>query len=686
MGVTRHNWPNNGFYGPGEYSDTTTWDNTADLSLSYNFDLWHRDDNAAERALELHIAKETLQQQQRIADLAQRRLKGGLGTQLELSQAEAPLPEYERQVEIHQEEIALARNQLAALAGEGPGAGEALSRPALSLATPLPLPSSLPAELVGHRPDIVAVRWTVAAQARGIDVAKAGFYPNINLAASLTKAFAGGALFSFLTRNASGYTFGPALTADLRRRRVARAARRGIGAIRSGGRSLQRHRRRGLEGHRRSGRAGAHSLDAQLDASGRSVAAARKSYTLANEGYKRGLTDYLNVLVAQAQLLRAQDDEARGAPRFARRRLRGLGAHRRPRLDLHLQGGARRAPGFVDRDAPRHAAAAHCDDDRLRRDDDPDRAVRAAAGAVPVGDGAVGRRLHGGRGAQPQLPLVWLRTRGLYGSADRHSGDAASGRRVSVGAHAGRRSIARHSVRGRFAQFVDYVCRAMSGNLERAQIEKTNLAFVADIVGFEAARSVAVFEHPESRMHAGRLARLNSEFMSASTRFHAMHQLMNRLRASASAVTIDALEPFFHEVPPLLLLRGEPVRNAADAAHAATQLREYRSTLPRRVRERRAALEADPAFAALEFDTATELLYRFVDDMLAYAETYASLSAPSHERERWVTRYVPKTNLLASSSPRPTLMSAQMAAGTLLAAIVGMIVVFGVFHIWTALC
>ncbi|WP_250507352.1 MULTISPECIES: FUSC family protein [unclassified Caballeronia] len=284
--------------------------------------------------------------------------------------------------------------------------------------------------------------------------------------------------------------------------------------------------------------------------------------------------------------------------------------------------------------------------------------------------------------------------------------------------HAGEQ--VRTTVRRRFAQFVDYVCRALSGNMERAQIERTNLAFVSDIVGFEAARSVAVFENPESRMRGGRLARLNSEFMSASTRFHALHQLMNRLRENASATTIAALEPFFREVPPLFSVSGEPVKNAADAAHAAAQLRDYKAALPRRVRATRAALEADPDFAQLEFDTATELLYRFVDDMLAYAETYASLSSPSHERERWIARYVPKTNLLAaaisglrgaivmfvlsafwiatawpsgstmvlnaaavcalaSSSPRPTLMSAQMALGTMLAAVAGMIVVFGVF-------
>ncbi|WP_244813727.1 FUSC family protein [Caballeronia sp. Lep1P3] len=284
----------------------------------------------------------------------------------------------------------------------------------------------------------------------------------------------------------------------------------------------------------------------------------------------------------------------------------------------------------------------------------------------------------------------------------------------------------RATVRRRFSQFVDYVCRAMSGEMERAQIEEANLGFVADIVGFEAARSVAMFEHPESRRRGGRLARLNSEFMTASTRFHALHQLMNRLRGAASAATVTALTPFIHEVPPLFLNAGEPVRNAADAAHAAARLRDYKAALPRRVRAVRAQFEADQqadadaAFAPLEFDTASELLYRFVDDMLAYAETYASLASPSHERERWAARYVPKTNLLAaaisglrgavvmaalsafwigtawpgggtmvlnaaavcalaSSSARPTLMASQMAIGTALAAVVGMVVVFGVF-------
>src|SRR3546814_18721194 len=90
-----------------------------------------------------------------------------------------PLPETHRQLDALDEAIALSRNQLAALAGKGPGDGARLQRPTLVLGVPLKLPSALPAELLGQRPDVVAGRWQVAAPARGIDVARAGFYPHV---------------------------------------------------------------------------------------------------------------------------------------------------------------------------------------------------------------------------------------------------------------------------------------------------------------------------------------------------------------------------------------------------------------------------------------------------------------------------------------------------------------------------
>ncbi|WP_242538553.1 FUSC family protein [Trinickia acidisoli] len=278
----------------------------------------------------------------------------------------------------------------------------------------------------------------------------------------------------------------------------------------------------------------------------------------------------------------------------------------------------------------------------------------------------------------------------------------------------------RTTVRARFSAFVEYVAATLSGRVERTQIERTNARFLAEIVGFEAMRSVAVFEGPETRGRSGRLARLNSEFMTASTRFHALHQLMNRLRGAGATQAVAALEPYFEELAPLLHMPGEPVLTALDAAGSARKLEAFKAALPRRVREKRAALARRHDFPLLDFDTASELLYRFVEDMHAYTLTYASLAASTHERERSPERYEPKTNValtlvagvrgaiimavlsafwiasawpngsmlvlnaaavcaLASSSPRPTRMAYQMAAGTVLATLLGFLVVFGIY-------
>ncbi|HET7197039.1 MAG TPA: TolC family protein, partial [Burkholderiales bacterium] len=45
------------------------------------------------------------------------------------------------------------------------------------------LPSRVPADLLGRRPDIVASRWRAEAASRDIAAAKAGFYPDVNLTA-----------------------------------------------------------------------------------------------------------------------------------------------------------------------------------------------------------------------------------------------------------------------------------------------------------------------------------------------------------------------------------------------------------------------------------------------------------------------------------------------------------------------
>jgi uncharacterized membrane protein YccC len=285
--------------------------------------------------------------------------------------------------------------------------------------------------------------------------------------------------------------------------------------------------------------------------------------------------------------------------------------------------------------------------------------------------------------------------------------------------HAG--DTVRTVVRARYARFVEFVADTLAGRVDRAGAEQINARFVADVVGLEALRSFAVFEDPRTRMRSGRLSRLNTEFMIASTRFHSLHQLMNRIRANGQHEVIDAIKPYLREVSPLLLKKnGEPVRNAADAEHAAAQLQVFKEMLPRRIRETRAMLESRPGIALLDFDTAAELLYRFVDEMHAYTLTYASLTADLHERERTEERYVPRTNTTAAGvaglraavvlltlgafwiatawtsggtavlnaaatcallalMPEPAKTASQMAGGTVFAAVAGLIAMFFVY-------
>jgi NodT family efflux transporter outer membrane factor (OMF) lipoprotein len=337
--LKRHNWPTDQFYGPGELSNTSTWDNNASLGLSYSLDLWGRESNNSERALDLahmsaaqerqaqlelqdnivrayiqlslnyaqrDIVEATLKQQQQILDLAQRRLQGGIGTHFEVSQAETPLPETHRQIDALDEAIALSRNQISALAGKGPGDGAQLQRPTLSLQAPLKLPSALPAELLGQRPDVVASRWRVAAQARGIDVAHAGFYPNVDLVGSLGYMATGGGMLEFLTGKKFNYSVGPAITLPIfdggRLRSELGEASAGydeavaqynqtlVNALKSISDQLIRRA----------------SMDKQQGFADESVATAQKTYDIAMVAYKRGLTDYLNVLNAQTLLFHQQ--------------------------------------------------------------------------------------------------------------------------------------------------------------------------------------------------------------------------------------------------------------------------------------------------------------------------------------------------------------------------------------------
>ena len=82
--------------------------------------------------------------------------------------------------EYHQQEV-LTRNQLAVLLGKNPLTTQFITHPFAFEFHSVELPKYLPANLLAHRPDLHAAKYRAEAAAHRINVAKARFYPDINL-------------------------------------------------------------------------------------------------------------------------------------------------------------------------------------------------------------------------------------------------------------------------------------------------------------------------------------------------------------------------------------------------------------------------------------------------------------------------------------------------------------------------
>ena len=112
--------------------------------------------------------------------LVRARQEAGLDTRIERAQGETSLAELQAQHLALQEQVALARHQLAVLCGLPPQALQDYA-PRLQDFALLPLPAELGADLLGRRPDVVAARWRAQAAQQNVKVARAQFYPSVNL-------------------------------------------------------------------------------------------------------------------------------------------------------------------------------------------------------------------------------------------------------------------------------------------------------------------------------------------------------------------------------------------------------------------------------------------------------------------------------------------------------------------------
>lgn len=201
---------------PPPLAGTYKSDNRLTLDFSYDFDFWgkhaaelraalsqgkaaeaeqyasrlvlstsvaHAWIQLARQSAQLDLVEQQLLVRQKIDRLTRLRFKAGLDTQSDSEQARQQQAVLRAEQAQWQESIALTRNQMAALMGQGPDRGLRIARPSLPQESAMRLPNEVPLALLGRRPDIVAARWRAEAAQGDIDTAKAQFYPNVNLIA-----------------------------------------------------------------------------------------------------------------------------------------------------------------------------------------------------------------------------------------------------------------------------------------------------------------------------------------------------------------------------------------------------------------------------------------------------------------------------------------------------------------------
>jgi multidrug efflux system outer membrane protein len=232
-------------------------------------------------------------------ELTVNRRTGGVATDLEVAQAETLLKSTQARLPA----VALQRTQfehaLALLAGQ-PASTFRIPERSVS-ATPLSIPAGLPSELLERRPDISAAERRMASANADIGVAKAAFFPSIQLngAAGLTSINAG----SLFNSSSRFWAVGPSLSLPLFEG----------GRLRAGLRLSEASYQEMVANYRQTvltafsevedNLAAQNLLASEYEAESGALIAARRQLELANNRYRDGLITYLEVATAESTSL-----------------------------------------------------------------------------------------------------------------------------------------------------------------------------------------------------------------------------------------------------------------------------------------------------------------------------------------------------------------------------------------------
>ncbi len=246
------------------------------------------------------VAQRTLAQREETLKLVHDRVNAGLDTRLELRQSEGSLPEARLQLETLKEQIALTQNALAALTGQQNSALALVPASHFTINNVV-VAANIPANLLAQRADVNAARWRVEAASQNVNVARAQFYPNVNLAAFA--GFSSIGLGHLLGSGSQQWGVSPALRLPIF----------DTGRLRAGLRGKTAELDAAVESYNATVISAAHEVADQV-ASTQAIArqqaeqkaagqAAQDAYDIALQRYRAGLGNYLIVLNAETTVL-----------------------------------------------------------------------------------------------------------------------------------------------------------------------------------------------------------------------------------------------------------------------------------------------------------------------------------------------------------------------------------------------
>jgi NodT family efflux transporter outer membrane factor (OMF) lipoprotein len=257
----------------------------------------------------LDITNQNIKLQEDSLDLTRVRAEAGLGTQFDVERQSAQLDSTRAVVPGLEAAEIQTIHRLSVLLGEQPGAllNELTENKPLPTVPPT-VPVGLPGDLLKRRPDIREAEVRVAAETARLGAARSDLFPKVSLTGAAGRQATEPA---GLTLGAGNFfAIGPAITLPLF---TAGKIRGNIEAQRQRlDQALTQYQStvlRSLEETEDALVAYGHEKDRQARLVA-AVEASRQATMLADELYKRGLSDFLSVLDAQRQQLAAEDDLA----------------------------------------------------------------------------------------------------------------------------------------------------------------------------------------------------------------------------------------------------------------------------------------------------------------------------------------------------------------------------------------